>query len=114
MQCHSIAWHYSNNQPQPIAQRSINVVLLTVGVDWLNTMEMAAVAAAAAGATNSQRIHGQEQQENVQITPPRCTCASKTGTTATLTVAMLTMGTPAGCVPNGAPHTIHTQQGPTR
>jgi hypothetical protein len=38
---------------------------------------------------------------------------SNPGTTATLTVVMWTTGTPAGCVPNWAPCTIHMRQGPT-
>jgi hypothetical protein len=98
--CHSTAWHYSNNQPHPTARRSIRVVLPTVGVDWLDAIGMAA--AAAAGATNSWCIHSREQRANVRITSPRCTSASKTETTATLMVATLTMGTPAGRVPNQA------------
>jgi hypothetical protein len=80
-------------------QRSINVALPTVIVDWLDTMETAGAAVAGGGgATNSRHIHTQEQRANIRITPPHRTSASKTGTTATLTVAMSTMGTPAGAV----------------
>ncbi len=84
----------------------------TFGVDLLDAMGTAA-AAAAAGATNSQRIHSREQWANIQITPPRRTSASQTRTTTTLMVAALTTGTPAGRAPNQASLTIHTQQGPT-
>ena len=90
------------------------MMLPTVGVDWLDAKEMAgAAAAAAAGATNSWCIHSQEQRANVWITPPLRTSDAKTGTIPTLTVATLTMGTPAGRAPNWAPCTFHTQQGPT-
>jgi hypothetical protein len=72
-----------------------------------------AAVAVAVGATNSLRIHSQEQRANVRITPPCRTSAPRTGTTATLTVAMSTMSTPSGRVPNRSPCTIHTGQGPT-
>jgi hypothetical protein len=127
--CHSTALHYSSKQPRPTMQLSNNVAPTTIGVVWLDAKGMAeaevaatvtaataaavaaaaaaAVAAAAAAAavavaTNSRRIHSQEQRANIQITPPRCTSALKTETSATLTVAMLTTGTPAGCAPNRA------------
>jgi hypothetical protein len=111
--CQSTAWRYSNNQPQPATWLSISLPLPTVGVDLLDATEMAAAAAAAARATNSRHIHSQGLWANVRITPTCRTSASKTGTTATLMVAMLTMGTPAGRAPNQAPCTIHTRQGPT-
>jgi hypothetical protein len=89
---------------------SINVALPTVGADHLDTTGMVG---AAGGATNSQRIRSWEQQPNVQITPPRHTSTSKTGTTATLTVVTLTTGTPARHATSRALHTIQTQRGPS-
>jgi hypothetical protein len=59
------------------------------------------------GGYQQQCIHSQEWRANVQITPPCRTSASKTGTTATLTVAASTMGTPAGHPPIQALCTIH-------
>jgi hypothetical protein len=85
------------------------MTLPSIDVDLLDTMGKAA--AAAAGATNSRRIHNKEQQANIRITPPHHTSTLKTGTTATLMVATSTMGTLAGCVPNQAPRTTNMQQG---
>ncbi len=87
-------------------QLSINVALPTVGVDCLDATGTT-VAAAVAGATNSQCIHSWEQRANVWITPPCRTSALKSGINATLMVVTSTMGTPAGRVPNQASRTIH-------